>query len=98
MEKLLIDSRLEKFIPRDDRISWDGGIYSVRFTDIDVTFWFDDISKLQDFLNLHAKERFYDQDVRNGYFDYIDETGSTIRYHLDEVKRGKILVFHEEML
>ena len=43
-------------------------------------------------------ERVGDKELRKGYFDYIDEYGDTHRYFINEVARGKILSFTEEIV
>lgn len=87
---LIIDSRLKRFVGID---SWKNGeVYSVYLNDVDETFWFDDCIKLQEFLNTQTRERFYDSELREGRFSYVNENNDTIVYIIDSVARGRLSI------
>ena len=89
-EAVFIDTRLKSKIEYLTNCS-------VRFKDMDDTFWFETYEELQEFLSKQSVERFYDKELRKGYFDYINENGETFRYFI-EVFRGKITSVREEYL
>lgn len=94
---ILIDARIKKFVDgcllgeNDETIS-------IRLKDIDETFWFENEIAAQEFLSKQATERVADKELRKGYFDYTDECGETHRYFINEVTRGKIISFTEEII
>lgn len=93
---ILIDTRLKNKIESLMDSSIDGNeSYSVKFKDLNDTFWFNDQFKLQEFFNNQTVERFYDKELRKGYFDYVNEYNETLRYHV-EVKRGILTLLKEE--
>lgn len=96
--KLVMDSRLKKFT--EGRI-WDGGVFSIRLSDVDETFFFIDQLKAQNFLNEQVTERFADKSLRKGYFDYVEENpagNTTHRYYIEKLEKGKIVSFREEVV
>ena len=92
---IVVDKRLVRFLTLTE---WDGGIYSAYLSDIDESFWFSDKALLQEFLNRQSHERFEHPELRKGYFEYTNECGSRLRYHIKELNRGKIVSFVEEPL
>lgn len=94
MDGVMIDSRLKRKIAEAHYLN---GNVIVRFKDIQDAFWFDDKIVLQEFLNVQARERYYDKDVRKGYFDYINEYNETYRYFVSS-NRGRLTVINEENL
>ena len=96
-KSIIIDTRLKSKI--EDFTDWSRGendtSYSLKFKDIDDTFWFADDIALYDFLGRQISERFYDKDLRKGYFDYVNENGETLKYHI-EVSRGTVTSVRDE--
>lgn len=94
---ILIDTRIKGFVEgclfgeNDETIS-------IRLKDIDETFWFENEVAAQEFLTKQVTERVLDKELREGYFDYTDECGETHRYIINEVRRGKIISFTEEIV
>lgn len=95
IESVIIDTRLQRKI--ESLMTYNNECYSVSFTDLIDTFWFNDKDRLQDFLNNQSAERYYDKELRRGYFDYINDVSDTIRYHV-ESKRGTLTLLKEECL
>ena len=93
MSSIIIDSRLKKNI--ESLYEYKGGSCSVKFKDIDDTFWFNNYKELQEFVNNQAAERYCDKSLRKGYFDFINEYGEKIRYNIVENIRGKLKVKEE---
>jgi len=94
----IMDTRLKNRI--ESSIDWSrdsNESYSVKFKDLEDTFWFNSWDKLQEFLNNQVSERFYDKELRKGYFDYINKYGETLRYHV-ESKRGTLTLLNEECI
>lgn len=91
---ILIDTRLKSKIEDAYEIN---GVYTIKFKDIQDAFWFGDKVEFQDFLNIQAKERYYDKELRDGYFDYRNENNETLRYYITS-KRGTLTVTKEENL
>ena len=86
--KITIDSRLKSKIEElTDYSKGENACYMVRFKDLDDAFWFSNDSDLYKFMAEQVSERFYDKELRKGYFDYENDEGETIRYHY-VVKRG----------
>lgn len=71
--------------------------YMVKFKDLQDAFFFGSKVEIQEFLNNQTVERFYDKKLRKGYFDYINEHGDTLRYHV-ESNRGTLILLNEECL
>ena len=94
-KSIIIDSRLKSKI--EELMEWNENYYSVKFKDLNDTFWFSDCIELQKFLHEQVSERFYDKSLRKGYFDYINEYDETFRYHI-EPKRGTLTLLKEECL
>jgi hypothetical protein len=91
---VMIDVRMKSKI--ESLTEW-GKVCSVKFNDIHDTFWFSDKNMLQEFLHNQAAERFYDKELRKGYFDYINEHSETLRYHV-ESNRGTLTLLKEECI
>jgi hypothetical protein len=94
-ESVMVDLRLKNKI--ESMKEWENDVCSISFKDLDDTFWFGSKLELQEFLNIQASERFYDKELRKGYFDYINENNETLRYHI-ESKRGILTLLNEECL
>lgn len=75
----------------------DEDVCSIKFIDLDDVFWFNSKESLQEFINIQVKERYYDKEIRNGYFDYINENKETLRYHVKS-NRGTLELIREENL
>lgn len=94
---ILIDARIKRFVEgwvlgeNDETIS-------IRLKDVDETFWFESEASAQEFLNKQVTERVADKELRKGYFDYKDECGEIHRYLINDVVRGKIISFTEEIV
>lgn len=93
MSNIMIDRRMKSKI--DSIYEYDNGACSIKFNDLNDTFWFNNRSDLQEFINQIAKERYYDKEVRNGYFDYINEHNEKFRYYVTS-NRGKLTLLKEE--
>ncbi len=89
---IVIDKRMKNKI--ESMYLYDKGVCSVRFTDIEETFWFDSEGGLQEFLHHIARERYYDKALRKGWFPYINEQGNTIHYYVEN-ERGKLTITQE---
>lgn len=96
MSSIIIDSRLKKNI--ESLYEYKGGSCSVKFKDIDDTFWFNNYKELQEFVNNQAAERYYDKSLRKGYFDFINDYNETLRYKIINNIRGKLRVKEECMI
>ena len=94
---ILIDTRIKKFV-EGCLLGENDETISIRLKDIDETFWFENEVAAQEFLTKQVTERVADKELRKGYFDYIDEYGDTHRYFINDVTRGKILSFTEEIV
>jgi hypothetical protein len=96
MKTFMIDSRLKSKIEELYDLSM-GGItcLSVKFKDLEDAFQFGSEIDLQEFLHKQQVERFFDKEIRKGYFDYINESGETLRYHV-ESKRGTLTLLKQE--
>ena len=71
--------------------------YSIKFKDLDDTFWFDSVVDLQDFLNQVERERYYDKEVKKGYFTYTNEHGERFKYNVKS-NRGALTLLSEEFI
>lgn len=91
--KVMIDSRLKKNIK--SLMTYKNDCYSVKFKDIEDTFWFDKIENLQEFMHSQANERYYDKSLRKGYFQYINENNEEVIYKINNVSRGNLEVEEE---
>lgn len=94
---IMIDTRIKRFV-EGTFAGENEEVISIHLKDIDETFHFDSDLEAQEFLNKQAIERVYDKELRTGYFDYKDEYGDIHRYFIDEVSRGKILSYREEIV
>lgn len=94
---ILIDKRIRRFV-EGVLCGENENTICIILKDIDEAFWFSDELVAQEFLNRQAIERVYDKELRKGYFDYVDEYGTTHRYYIDKLVRGKITSFREEVV
>ena len=69
----------------------------IKFKDLQDTFFFDTCSGIQEFVNIQACERFYDKELRKGYFDFKNEHNETLRYYV-QPKRGNFTLIKEVCL
>lgn len=95
-KSITIDGRLKSKI--EDLTDWskeNNACYCVKFKDIEDSFWFGNDSDLYNFMGEQISERFYDKELRKGYFDYVNENGEAVRYHV-EVKRGTVTSIKDE--
>ena len=76
--KIMIDSRLKSKIA--SKFEYENNVYSIKFKDLEDTFWFKDKNDLYDFLNCQSRERFYDKSLRKGFFTYTNEYNETFKY------------------
>lgn len=89
MSKIMIDKRVEKNLEYINL--HENKIFSVKMKDIEDVFWFDSECELSDFINQQARERYYDNSLRKGYFEYKNEYGEIIKYIIQSVNRGNII-------
>lgn len=94
---IIIDARIKRFV-EGCLLGENNETISILLKDIDETFWFENEVSAQEFLNKQVTERVADKELRKGYFDYKDEYGETHRYFINEVTRGKIVSFTEEIV
>ena len=94
---ILIDTRVQRFV-EGYLLGENGDTICIKLNDIDETFCFGNKVVAQEFLNTQVTERVADKEVRKGYFDYTDEFGETHRYFINDVLRGKIIAFTEEIV
>jgi hypothetical protein len=71
--------------------------FSVKFKDLDDTFYFNTVGETQEFLRMQESERFYDKSLRKGYFDYKNEHGELFRYFV-KVGRGNLELLEEKFM
>lgn len=97
MKKITVDSRLKSKI--EELTDWSkagNSCYCVRFKDIQDSFWFGNDTDLYNFIGQQIRERFYDKDLKKGYFDYINDNADTIRYYVT-AKRGTFITVRDEI-
>jgi hypothetical protein len=96
-KSISVDSRIKSKIESLVDLSRDENniCYLVKFKDIDDTFIFGSDTDLYNFMGIQIRERFYDKELRIGYFDYINENGETLRYHV-ESQRGAFISVKDE--
>lgn len=94
---IVIDTRIKRFI-EGYVVGENEDIIAIKLNDIGETFWFDDKTKVQEFLNEQVTERIYDKELRKGYFDYVDEYGTNHRYYINKLVKGKITTYNEEIV
>ena len=94
---IVIDARIKRFV-EGCLLGENNEAISILLKDIDETFWFENEVAAQEFLNRQVTERVANKELRKGYFDYIDEYGDTHRYFINEITRGKIISFTEEIV
>lgn len=95
MDSLSVDSKMKSKI--ESLMEWENDVYSIKFKDINDTFWFNDKITLQEFVRKQEVERFYDKSLRKGYFDYINENNELIRYAVSAY-RGQLTVLNENII
>ena len=95
MNSIMIDTRkknkVEAMYKHSDKA------YSIKFKDLDDTFWFDSVIDLQDFLNQVERERYYDKEVKKEYFTYTNEYGERFKYNVKS-NRGTLTLLNEEII
>ena len=94
---IIIDARIKRFV-EGCLLGKNNETISILLKDIDETFWFENEVAAQEFLNKQVTERVADKELRKGCFDYKDECGKTHRYFINEVTKGKIVSFTEEIV
>lgn len=94
---IIIDARIKRFV-EGCLFGQNNETISIRLNDVDETFWFENEAEAQEFLNKQIAERVADKELRKAYFDYMDECGETHRYFINEITRGKIISFKEEIV
>lgn len=92
MNTVSMDKRLK--IKIESLIEWGNDVYSISFKDLNDTFWFNKKTDLQEFVKRQEVERFYDKQLRKGYFDYINENNELVRYDIN-CNRGNLTVVNE---
>lgn len=92
---IMVDSKMKSKIESVNE--FEGETCSIRFKDLEDTFWFKSIYDLQEFLNNQSVERFYDKSLRKGYFDYTNENNETFRYHIKS-NRGSLELISEDFV
>lgn len=93
MKSVMIEKKMRNKI--ESLIEYTEDAYSIKFTDLENTFWFSDIDRLQEFLNQVSRERYYEN--RKGYFLYSNEHDETFKYHV-ESNRGTLILLKEELI
>lgn len=91
---VMVDRKLKRKIESMEEFD---GSYSVKFKDLVDTFWFNTADQLQEFLNVQSRERCYDKELRQGYFDYVNDADEVLRYYVKS-NRGALEVIKEENL
>lgn len=99
MDKItfVMDSRMKRFVEG----SILDNVVMIRLKDIGESFSFSDKAEAQSFITTQCSERFGVESLKDGYFDYIEEYANTYeihRYHIEQLKRGKIVEYREEVL
>ena len=94
---ILVNPRLKNKIETLMDLSQDESCLMVKFKDLEDAFFFSSDAELQEFLRKQEAERFFDRELRKGYFDYTNENNETIRYHV-ESKRGTLKLLREEFI
>lgn len=95
VESISVNSKLRKKI--ESLCMYDNGSCSVRFNDLEDTFWFKDKYELQEFVNMQERERFFDKELRKGYFLYRNENNETFKYNVS-CNRGVLTLINEEYI
>lgn len=85
MKTLIIDIKIKNKI---ESLTEFGGVYIVKFKGLIDTFWFESVEAVQEFMNVQARERIYEKELRKGYFD------ETLRYYV-KANRGALTVIEE---
>lgn len=95
MGTVMIDTRMKNKI--EAKYHYENGSYSIKFKDLQDIFWFDNSYDLQIFLNEVARERYYDNKVKKGYFLYKNENNETFKYNVKS-KNGTLNLENEEFV
>jgi hypothetical protein len=95
MNGIMIDTRMKNKVEAMYKHS--DKAYSIKFKDLDDTFWFGNVVDLQDFLNQVERERYYDKEVKKGYFTYTNEHGERFKYNVKS-NRGTLTLLNEEII
>lgn len=94
MKSVMVEKKMKDKI--ESLIEYAENAYSIKFTDLEDTFWFGDIDRLQEFLNQVSRER-YHTEVSKGYFLYRNEHDETFKYYV-ESNRGTLILLKEELI
>lgn len=94
MNSVMVDRKLKSKIEDMSELQ---GAFVIKFKDLSDSFWFSDKNEVQEFLNVQSRERYYDKQLRKGYFDYINDANELLRYHV-KANRGTLEVINEENL
>ena len=95
VNSIMIDTRLKNKI--ESMNMFDEGTCCVKFKDLEDSFWFDNKEELQEFINEQDRERFYDKELRKGYFLYKNEHNEVFKYNI-KANRGKLTLVKEEFV
>lgn len=94
---IVISTRLKRFV-EGFVLGENEDVISMHLKDIDESFFFNSEASAQNFLNRQTSERFGDNELKLGYFDYEDEYGIVHRYIINKLYRGKIVSYTEEII
>lgn len=94
MKSVMIEKKMKNKI--ESLIEYTENAYSIKFTDLEDTFWFNNIDELQEFLNQVTRER-YHAEVSKGCFLYRNEHDETLKYYV-ESNRGTLTLLKEELI
>lgn len=97
MKYIVIDKKIERFV-KGCLLGKNEDVLSIHLSDIGESFYFDDPSLAQDFLNKQSIERFGAAELKTGHFDYNDEYGTIHRYIIKGLERGAIISYSEEVM
>ena len=95
MSSIIIGRKMKNRI--EEAYKFNDNAYSIRFKDLKDTFWFSSIADLQDFINQVERERYYDKEVKKGYFTYTNEHGERFKYNVKS-NRGALTLLSEEFI
>ena len=95
MSSIIIGRKMKNRI--EEAYKFNDNAYSIRFKDLKDIFWFSSIADLQDFINQVERERYYDKEVKKGYFTYTNEHGERIKYNVKS-NRGALTLLNEEII
>lgn len=95
MNSIFVDTRLKSKI--ENMIDYENEVCSIKFKDLDDTFWFRNKVELQEFIRVQEVERFYEKELRKGYFLYTNEHNEVFKYIVESL-RGKLNLIKEEFV